>query len=204
MQHSDIRIGLPGIMRCFGITVVVLALVAPFPTMAGSGGNAENEPPKPVFEVVSLVLQDNLSGLMWTLNADVSGRPLSWEDAREYIARMNKEGYAGYRDWCLPSREDLMALIEHVKSQGFDGSSSERTIVAGLQTAGVNNVRQSYWSSTTHIYQSAKAWNVSMADGSHGVGDKTLYFSLWPVRSCRSVRSTTDTKSEKSGENVWR
>ncbi len=208
MRHSEIRSALPGIMHCLGITVVVLALLTPFPTLAESGSSAESSPPKPVFEVVSSALQDNLSGLMWTLNADIAGRTLSWEDAREYIARMNMDGYAGHKDWCLPSREDLKALIDHVKSQGFDGSTPERTVAAGFQGIGVNNAQQSYWSSTTDIYQSSKAWNVSMLDGSQDVGDKTLYHSLWPVRSCRSVQSNTTNakseKSEKSSEKTWR
>ncbi len=207
MRHSEIRSALPGIMLCFGITAVVLALLIPFPSLAasaGNGGNGESKPPKPVFEVVSLVLKDNVSGLMWTLNADIAGCPLSWGNAREYVVRMNMDGYAGHNDWCLPSREDLKALIDHVKSQGFDGSSPEKTVAAGLQGIGVNNAQQSYWSSTTDIYQSSKAWNVSIIDGSQSVGDKTLYFSLWPVRPCLPVESSTSTKSEKSGENIWR
>ncbi len=169
---------------CIGLMLLLLSLLSLLPTLGETEENPGKNPKRPRFEITSQVLQDNTTGLMWTVNADVAERTCSWEGAQDYVVRMNIDRYAGYGNWRMPSLEELETVIEQIKKMGFDGISPERNVAAGLERLGVRNVQPDvYWSSTTNIYYSAEAWYLNLMNGSCAVGDKTLYFSLWPVRS---------------------
>ncbi len=169
-----------------GVMLLVLALLSLMPTLGESEDDAKSKPKKPRFEVSSFVLQDNRTGLMWTVNADLAERTFCWEDAQDYLLGMNRGRYAGYSGWRMPSLEELETLVEQVKLMGFDGITPEKSVSAGLRNIGIRNVQSDgYWTSTTNIYYSAEAWCVSMMSGSAVPRDKALYFSLWPVRSTR-------------------
>ena len=151
-----------------------------------SSEEKETKPPKPRFERSELAIRDNKSGLIWLLNANIPERTLSWDGAQDYTEGLNRDKFAGYSDWRVPSLEELETLIAHVKLLGFDGSTPERTVAAGLRSMGIRNVQpDGYWSSTSYFFHSAEAWYVSMTNGAGDLGDKTLYFSIWPVRSVR-------------------
>jgi hypothetical protein len=171
--------------RCssIGIMVFLLVLLVMIPSLRAAEVQPEKTPPQPRFERASLVLKDNKTGLVWPLNADIAGRTFSWGDAQDYVVRLNLEKYAGFSDWRVPSLEEIESLIEHVRTTGFMGGNSEGTVASRLQEMGVQNVQsEGYWTSTTNIYYSAEAWYVAMTNGTGSVGDKALYFSLWPVR----------------------
>ena len=79
-----------------------------------------------------------------------------------------------------------MTLVELALSQGYDGSTPDRSIAAGLASIGFQNVQTvAYWSSTENRYYSAEAYAVNMTNGKAAFGDKKNYFNLWPVRSAR-------------------
>ncbi len=56
---------------------------------------------------------DRASGLMW----QKKGSDLGYEfgDAHTYIKEINEKGYAGFRDWRLPTLEELASLLERHK-----------------------------------------------------------------------------------------
>jgi hypothetical protein len=167
-------------------TLQVLALLLMVTTIGTAAENAEQKPKKTRFELASSFLQDNKSGLMWTVNANIAERTFSWEGAQDYLVKMNRDRYAGYRDWRMPTRAELETLIGHVKSMGFDGTAPERAVAAGLQKIGIQNVQpNSYWSSTSSMYNSAEAWQINMVNGACAAYDKALYLFLWPVRSLK-------------------
>ena len=56
------------------------------------------------------VVVDLESGLMWQQSG--SDHRMSSEDAAAYVSRLNREGHAGYRDWRLPTVEELASLLE--------------------------------------------------------------------------------------------
>lgn len=183
MHGPTARDILGGSRHCIAVMLLILALLSMLPSL---GETEENTEKKPRFELIASVLHDRKSGLMWTANADLAERTLSWEGAQDYIVRLNMDRHAGYGNWRMPSLEELQTLLEQVKLAGFDGTAPAKTVAAGLLKLGVRNVQNDgYWSSTTNIYYSAEAWYVSMTDGSCAVADKSLYFSLWPVRSLR-------------------
>ena len=186
VQRCNIGSALSGITYRLGIMLLGIVFLAAIPAAGIAEENAAPKPKKPRFELTPVILQDNKTGLMWTVNANIAERTFSWEGARDYLVRMNMDSYAGYGDWRMPSRAELETLIGHVKSMGFDGAAPEKTVAAGLRNIGIENVQpDGYWTATSSIYDSAEAWQISMANGASSMYEKTLYFSLWPVRSLK-------------------
>jgi hypothetical protein len=117
---------------------------------------------------------DNLSGLMWTKNANLAGLK-SWQAALEYVAAMNSgAGLCGYTDWRLPNRKELRSLIDY--------SRFNPALSAGHPFTGVQSY---YWSSSTYRIVPSIAWVFRMIDGFAYAGyDKTTSNAwLWPVRA---------------------
>src|SRR3990172_2309481 len=57
---------------------------------------------------------DNLTGLMWTKNANLPGTTKTWQQALDYVAGMNAGTYPnfGYTDWQLPNIIEHESLID--------------------------------------------------------------------------------------------
>jgi len=110
---------------------------------------------------------DNLTGLMWTQNANIWGT-LDWNSA---IDSCNSYSLAGYDDWRLPNINELHSLI--------DLTRSFPALPTGHPFAGVQ--APYYWSSTTRDGLST-AWLVSMNMGSVYSTPKQFTLYVWPVR----------------------
>jgi len=126
---------------------------------------------------------DNLTGLMWTKDANLPGGSKNWQEALDYVADMNAGTYEnfGFFDWRLPNVRELLSLIHY----GFSGPALPDTEGCGRWVEGdpFNNVEfHDYWSSTTYAFNTGLSWRVSMNAGysSSGIRDTTLY--VWPVR----------------------
>ncbi|MAF20398.1 MAG: hypothetical protein CMI55_01820, partial [Parcubacteria group bacterium] len=69
------------------------------------------------YEVKSIngnkLVTDHTSGLLWHQNG--SKRGMNWEEANKWIEKLNRQGYAGYHDWRLPTVEEAVSLIEPKK-----------------------------------------------------------------------------------------
>jgi len=63
-----------------------------------------------------MVVIDKASELMWIKNASASLE--YWRVYEEVIDRLNRNGYAGFKDWRLPTLEEAMSLMEPEK-KGF-------------------------------------------------------------------------------------
>jgi len=59
------------------------------------------------------VVADLESGLMWQRSG--SDYRMSPQGAVEYVGQLNKKGHAGYRNWRLPTLEELASLLEPVR-----------------------------------------------------------------------------------------
>ena len=124
------------------------------------------------------VVVDQLTGLMWTKNANLPASTKKWQDALDYIAAMNSanggSGSLGFNDWRLPNRKELTSLINLQVTDSADW----------LNGRGFSNVIGSvYWSSSSYMSNAASAWAVLMY-GSYVLNiDKSNSIYVWPVRS---------------------
>jgi hypothetical protein len=92
---------------------------------------------------------DNVTGLMWQ-HAE-SASTFTWEEAKAYCATLT---LAGYADWRLPSRIELVSLVDFGRSQPAINTLYFPTAVAGP-----------YWSSSPLAGSSSEAWGVNFYEG---------------------------------------
>src|SRR3989304_2819143 len=126
---------------------------------------------------------DNLTGLMWTKNANLPGTNMAWQQALDYVKRMNAGTYPnfGYTDWRPPHIVELESLI--------DAERAGPALPAG--NTFINVLGASYWTSTSYAgfsnfgYYSG-AWYVYLYNGYVGAGAKSHVYYVWPVRSGQS------------------
>ena len=124
-------------------------------------------------------ITDNLTGLMWPRNANLTAVPLKWNAAIDYA---NTLTLCGFDDWRLPNINELESIIH-------GGQSNTET---WLITEGFTNTQTSwYWTSTTYAAQTNNAWLVDIRTG-YEHGDVRLdsglnSYSVWPVRTDTTV-----------------
>ena len=127
--------------------------------------------PTPRFTVSGDCVTDNLTGLMWTKNANLPGGYKTWQQALDYA---NGLSLCGYTDWRLPNVNELESLI----------NAGQGNSATWLNTQGFINVQSYYyWSATSSAYYTGNAWVVYMWNGNVGDVNKTNYDFVWPVRS---------------------
>ena len=130
-----------------------------------------------------LTVTDNLTGLMWTKDAELFGA-LPWSKAIAECEALEL-GFNGCNirtDWRLPNRFELESLM-HL---GYYDPALPNTAGTGKWSAGdpMTNMPQFpyYWSSTTYAPGALYAWAVYMFDGSVGMVGKDTNYYAWPVR----------------------
>ncbi len=69
--------------------------------------------PVPRFEPSGDIALDRVTGLVWTMDANIAEFPVTWQEALNYIASMNHEKTFGYSDWRLPNRRELKSLMSY-------------------------------------------------------------------------------------------
>ncbi|HHT9137109.1 MAG TPA: Lcl C-terminal domain-containing protein [Candidatus Wunengus sp. YC60] len=62
------------------------------------------------------VVYDHVSCLMWQQAG--SQHDMNYRDAKNYISALNKDRFAGYNDWRLPTLEEAISLMEPAKKDG--------------------------------------------------------------------------------------
>lgn len=109
---------------------------------------------------------------------------MSWDDAHEYVALLNRQNYAEHSDWRLPDIDELRKFqIAATKARlaGFCGSDA---VVSRLCREGFRNVQAgNYWSGTTSMFYNVEAWFIDMTSGSLSAANKALYMYVWPVHT---------------------
>ena len=116
---------------------------------------------------------DNRTGLMWVKDGNSAGCNnggiLTWDAAITFCEGLT---YAGYSDWRLPNRRELMSIVDY----GTSYPSINATYFPNTQS-------NRYWTSTTYILDTSYAWFVFFDDG----GVQSLYKSISaPVRCVRA------------------
>ncbi|MDD2500820.1 MAG: DUF1566 domain-containing protein [Geobacter sp.] len=118
------------------------------------------------------IYTDQQTGLQWVRNANIAGNTMTWQQAMDWVSKLT---YAGYSDWRLPTKDELVAFSKQggtQPSQWFNGHE-------------FSNVQPSYyWSSSTYTGSTDYAWGVIMDDGGvDNYAKVNYYFYVWPVRA---------------------
>ncbi len=156
----------------------------------GTGHDGESQigfaPPNPRFtDHNDGTVTDNLTGLMWTKNADLANGIGGFQWALDYVSGMNDGSYTnyGYTDWRVPNIRELMSLIDY-----GEGGANQPTLTEGHPfvdvRAGSNNYY--YHTSTTHATNETHTYCVTFRHGSEDACNKGEGISdcyLWAVRS---------------------
>jgi len=129
--------------------------------------------PEPRFLPDEDTVVDNVTGLIWTRNANPSEFPFMWEEALAHVKQMNREQRFGHADWRLPNRKELFSLVSHVQiNPALPADHPFTNIFSGY-----------YWTSTTCVRLPREAWYVHFGGGRVFKGMKHGSYMVWPVRS---------------------
>lgn len=171
--------------------------------VAGEKKCAPNPRPGPGYDEWSCTL-DNVTGLTWEIKVGnglrASDKRYLWYqpddrvnggdsgqmsgvscgegacNTESYIEEVNSAGLCGYRDWRLPTRRELLSIVDNGRK---DPAIDSRYFP--------NSVADYYWTSSTYQDQPGLAWQVYFFYGESTPGEKSL------SRPVRLVRGQTIT-----------
>ena len=132
-------------------------------------------------------IPDRATGLMWEKGG--SPTPRSLKRARSYVKKLNKDKFAGYSDWRLPTIEELASLLESQKTNGrhIDPLFDQKQARCWSSDEGPKFGGESF--------TPPQAWYVNFLEGKIGLqvvspsgGESGKYPSFIYVRAVRSLR----------------
>ena len=97
---------------------------------------------------------------MWQDNDD-GNHKMTWQEASRYAKKLNREKFAGFDDWRVPTIEELRTIVDY-----------DRYNLA-VKKEFKNIDSQQYWSSTTLASDSSRAWIVYFKGGYDGWYNKS-------------------------------
>jgi hypothetical protein len=145
-------------------------------------------------------VSDCRSGLIWLKNAnckDTSGGIVNssgilvWPSAKTWTAALgdglcglHDGSYAG--DWRLPTKTELMAMVESAGKQGFSDpklGNSSGTAKWSQGNPFDNVIADAYWSASPLAGAPGYTWYMHLSNGYMGYDWTTYSFHIWPVRA---------------------
>lgn len=150
--------------------------------------------PSPRFETYDQIITDLATGCLWAQDAGLSEFPLSWSEAFDFVADLNRESFAGLNGWRLPERSELFSLVSH-----------SRINPAIMEPERFKNIFNGYyWTGTACARLSDQAWNIHVGGGRVVRGMKHQSAMVWPIhdpvgkgaRNTEAPRSTDSTKDD--------
>ena len=142
-----------------------------------------------------LSVVDTKTDLVWVRDASLAGQPLNWEDAKDWAANLD---YDGYRDWRLPSGENADGTVceSNAPPGGFTDECEETDLgrlyhkegISAISPGPFQNVYAGpYWTMSEAVDDATEAMQFGMG-GFMSVGGqdaviKTAPNMPWAVRS---------------------
>lgn len=99
-------------------------------------------------------VQDNVTGLMWEVKT--IGAPRDWAAASAVVGTTNTSNLCAHNDWRLPTPDELQGLVDY--SVAAPGPTIDTTWIPNTQ-GGV------YWTISSYLPDSTKAWGVDFSTG---------------------------------------
>ncbi len=93
----------------------------------------------------------NKSKLMWQDDERAKTVEKTWKDAIKYCEDLN---FAGYSDWRLPNKNELLSIVDRSKYNPAINSAFKNVTTISL-----------YWSSTSYTDGTSNAWYVDFDYG---------------------------------------
>ncbi len=130
---------------------------------------------------------DSTTGLMWQDNSDTKAVKKDWKGAIDYCKNLS---FAGFSDWRLPLRLELLSIADKTKynpaiKEGF------QNVVSGM-----------YWSSSSYVDGSNYAWSVYFYDGFDYSSNEGNNYSVRCVRDSTSTLDLFSTVYERVVESA--
>jgi hypothetical protein len=139
--------------------------------------------PSPRFTVdgTGYCVTDNLTGLMWTRNANwlagagaATTGTRTWQQALDYANALN---ICGFTDWRLPNRKELRSLINYNLVNNASALNTPTGLFSNVQA-------EYYWSSSSNAASPGTACSVYMGGGGIAINGKEVTSRyVWPVRA---------------------
>ncbi len=107
------------------------------------------------------------SKLMWQDDESVKTISKTWTKAIEHCESLN---FAGYSDWRLPNKNELLSIVDRSK---YDPA---------INSAFKNTTSYYYWSSTTFASDTSRALDVGFDYGDTDGNNKSYSYSVRCVR----------------------
>lgn len=155
----------------------------------GTGHDAEFKKgiswPENRFVVQSETVLDTLTGLTWSRDVNLTEFPVTWEEAFEFVQKMNDDLPFGMDLWRLPNLKELRSLISHQqKKPALPEGHPFHNVFLGW-----------YWTSTSAAINPAYAWYLQMEGARMFYGRKDEYHLLWPVSGRSGILPATGQKA---------
>jgi hypothetical protein len=121
------------------------------------------------------VVVDMTTGLMWDRIG--SAYTMKYEKARDWIKELNRNKYAGYNDWRLPTLEEGASLLKKKKNSSW------------LCTYDIfSNEQRWIWTCDPYIPPFTDLPAVWAVDFFYGVVKRAFWFGGYYVRAVRTAR----------------
>ena len=112
------------------------------------------------------IVTDNVTGLMW--QDDTTPSTMTWDSAINYCEDLT---LGGYNDWRLPSRAELLTIVD--RSRDYPS----------IDSAFLNVIPDYYWSFVSYTADVHYIWGVLFEDGGTSYRSKTYDYYVRCVRS---------------------
>jgi hypothetical protein len=123
------------------------------------------------FRLLSHVVADELTGAVWSRDANPAEYLLIWNEALAFVAGMQARQANGYDNWRLPSRDLLFSLISHQKiNPALPGDHPFDNVFTGY-----------YGTADSCCRLPNQAWYVHLGGGRVHCGMKHGSYMVWPI-----------------------